>query len=208
MTRTIAASAALLALLFAAPAAPATDDLLSRMASVNTSLHTFSATLRAHVTMKSFPFLTADLVGDYYYKAPDKNKVSFTGGVPLIAQQFDKLYAHIESPAKWRDVYNVTTLADDGRTTRFKLVPLKHGNIEQIVATADDRSATVSSMRWDYDNGGYAEMLNHYAPVQGYLVVVSQNGHVEEPGYVADIASVIGDYKMNVSLPSNLFEAP
>ena len=208
MTRIIVASATLLALLFAAPAAPATGDLLSRMAAVNASLHTFSATLHAHVTMRSFPFLTADLVGDYYYKAPDKNKVVFTGGVPLIAQQFDKLYAHIESPARWRDLYSVTTLSDDGRTSHFKLVPLKQGNVEQIVATADDKSATVTSMRWDYANGGYAEMVNRYGSVQGYLVVVSQNGHVEEPGYAADIASVIGDYKMNASLPSNLFEVP
>jgi hypothetical protein len=208
MIRPILGLATLLVTLLLAAPAPATADLLSRMAGINANLRTFSATLRAHVVMRSFPFLTADLTGDYYYKAPDKNKVVFTGGVPLIAQQFDKLYAHIESPAKWRDLYSVTTLSDDGRTARFKLVPLKQGNVEQIIATADDKSATVTSMRWEYANGGYAEMANHYGLAQGYLLVVSQTGHVDEPGYVADISSVIGDYKMNVALPSDLFEAP
>jgi hypothetical protein len=186
-------------------AVAAAATLLTRMAALNPDLHSFSATLHAHVVMKSFPFLAADLVGTYYYQAPDKNKVVFTSGVPLVAQQFDKLYGHIESPSRWRDLYVVTTVSDDGATTRFKLVPRKQGNVESIDATADDKKATVVAMRWNYDNGGYAEMTNHYGTVQGNLVILSQTGHVEEPGYVADLSSTIDDYKINPALPANLF---
>ncbi len=107
--------------------AAAAAALLERMAAVNPDLHAFTATIRAHVTMKSFPFLSADLEGTYYFKSPDKNKVVFTSGVPMVAQQFDKLYAHIDSPSAWREKYDVTTLSDDGGSTRFKLVPRKHG---------------------------------------------------------------------------------
>ena len=147
----------------AAPAPAATHGgLLDRMASLNPNLRAFTATLHAHVTMKSFPFLAADLAGTYYYKQPDKYKVTFTSGVPLIAQQFDKLYAHIEPPSRWRDLYTVTIVSDDGATTTFRLVPHKRGNVEHIDATADDRAATVLSLRWNYYNGGYAEMTNRY----------------------------------------------
>jgi hypothetical protein len=184
----------------------AAATLLARMAALNPSLHTFTATLHAHVTMKSFPFLTADLQGTYYYQAPDKNKVDFTSGVPMVAQQFDKLYAHIDSPSKWNDLYVVTTVSDDGSTTHLKLVPRKRGNVESIDATADDVNATVTSMRWNYDNGGYAEMTNHYGRVKGNFVVESQTGHVEEPGYVADITSTIDDYKINAVLPGGVFD--
>ena len=86
------------------------------MAALNPNLHAFTATLHAHVVMRSFPFLSADLVGTYYYKEPDKNKVVFTGGVPLVAQQFDKLYAHIESPRSGNELYDVTLVSDDGKT--------------------------------------------------------------------------------------------
>ncbi len=182
--------------------------LLARMATLNPGLHSFTATLHAHVVMRSFPFLSADLVGTYYYEEPDKNKVVFTGGVPLIAQQFDKLYAHIESPSKWQQLYVVTTVSDDGKTTHFKLVPRKRGNIEDIDATVDDTSATVASMRWNYENGGYAEMINRYGRVEENLVVESQSGHVEEPGYIADITSTIGGYKINPTLPDSVFEDP
>lgn len=189
----------------AAGGVEAPNPLLDRMAALNPNLRAFTATLHAHVAMKSIPFLSADLVGTYYYKQPDKNKVVFTGGVPLIAEQFDKLYAHIEPPARWRELYSVTVVSDDGTTTTFRLVPRKRGNVDHIDATANDRTATLTTMRWNYDNGGYAEMSNRYGHVGDNIVVESQTGHVQEPGYVADITSTIDGYKLNPALSDDLF---
>jgi len=175
------------------------------MADVNPNLHAFTATMHANVVMKSFPFLSAALTGTYYHKEPDKTKVVFTSGVPLIASQFDKLYAHIESPSQWESVYDVKIVSDDGAVTAFRLVPKKHGNVERIDAKVDDKTATVTSMRWADDNGGYAEMTNHYGTVDGNTVVTSQTGHVEEPGYVADITSTIDHYAINPDLADSVF---
>jgi hypothetical protein len=200
----------LLAALLGAAAPCGADSqsaLLDRMAALNPHLRAFTATLRAHVAMKSFPFLSADLVGTYYYKQPDKNKVVFTSGVPLIAQQFDNLYAHIEPPSRWRELYSISVLSDDGTTTTFRLVPRKHGNVDRIEATADDATATVTRMRWEYANGGYAEMNDRYGRQDGNLVVRSQSGHVQEPGYVADISSTIEDYQLNPTLSDDLFSS-
>lgn len=180
-------------------------DLLTRMAAVNPNLHAFTATMHANVVMKSFPFLSASLTGTYYHKEPDKTKVVFTSGVPLIASQFDKLYAHIESPSHWDSVYNVKVSSDDGAVTTFRLVPKKHGNVDHIDAKVDDQTATVTSMRWAYANGGYAEMTNHYGAVDGNTVVTSQTGHVEEPGYVADVTSTIDHYAINPELSDSVF---
>jgi outer membrane lipoprotein-sorting protein len=203
----ILAAACFLTVLLSAAAgrADAPPDLLARMASLNPHLRAFTATMHAHVTMRSFPFLSATLVGTYYYKQPDKNKVVFTSGVPVVAQQFDKLYAHVEPPALWRQLYSVTVVSDNGSVTQFHLVPRKRGNVDHIDATADDRSATVTTMRWSYDNGGYAEMTNRYAHDDGNLVISSQTGHVEEPNYVADITSNLDDYKLNPTLSDDLF---
>ena len=193
------------AILACASPAPATEDLIARMSAVNPDLHTFTATLHANVAMKSFPFLNASLTGTYYHKEPDKTKVVFTSGVPLIASQFDKLYAHIESPSQWDSVYDVTVVGDDGTATTFRLVPKKHGNVDRIDAKVDDKTATVTSMRWAYANGGYAEMTNHYGTVDGNTLVTSQTGHVEEPGYVADITSTIDHYAINPAIADSVF---
>ena len=117
MNRFTAPLSCLLAALLCGPSpgpAASSGGLIDRMASLNPNLRAFTATLHAHVVMKSFPFLSADLAGTYYYKQPDKYKVIFTSGVPLVAQQFDKLYAHIEPPARWRDLYTITVASDDG----------------------------------------------------------------------------------------------
>jgi hypothetical protein len=187
------------------PAGASTDDLLARMAALNPGLHTFTATMHANVALKSFPFLTVQLVGTYYHKEPDQNKLVFSSGVPAVAQQFDKLYAHIEAPSRWQEIYTVSVVADDGTTTTFKLVPRKRGNVDHIDAKANDKTATVDSMRWTYDNGGYAEMNNQYGRIAGNVVVTSQNGHVQEPGYTADITSTIDHYKINDPVPDSVF---
>ncbi len=204
MKRFVAAVAAL-ALNAAALRANAAGDLLDRMAAINPDLRSFTATMHANVALKSFPFLSVQLVGTYYHKEPDQNKVVFTSGVPAVAEQFNKLYAHVEPPSRWREVYQVTVVSDDGTTTAYRLVPLKKGNIEHVEARADDKSATVSSMRWYYDNGGYAEMNNRYGHTGGAVVVTSQTGHVQEPGYTADITSTIDGYKINAEIPDAVF---
>ncbi len=204
--RILAPLAMIAALVLPLRAAPA-GDLLTRMAALNPNLHAFTATLHARVSMRTFPFLTANLVGTYYYKEPDKTKVAFSKGIPIpgVASQFDTLYAHIENPSRWSHLYVVAVVSDDGRTTVFKLTPRKQGNVEHIDAMVDDRRATVTSMRWNYANGGYAEMTNSYGHVQGNLLVQSQTGHVDEPGYVADLASTIDNYTINPTLSDSVF---
>lgn len=204
MKRLVAALAAF-ALYAAALRANAAGDLLDRMAALNPNVRTFTATMHAGVALKTFPFLSVQLVGTYYHKEPDQNKIVFTSGVPAVAEQFNKLYAHVEPPSRWRDVYRVSVVSDDGTTTAYRLVPLKRGNVDHIDARADDKSATVTSMRWSYDNGGYAEMNNRYGHAGDAVVVTSQTGHVQEPGYTADITSTIDGYKINAEIPDSVF---
>lgn len=184
---------------------PAADDLLARMASVNANLHAYSAAFKAHVQLITFPFLATDLVGTYYRKEPDKAKLEITGGLPGVASQFSKLYPHIVSPGHWSEVYEISKTGDDGTTTTYKLVPRKQGNVEHIDARVDDKTAVVSSMRWNYANGGWAEMKDSYSNVGGNQVVTAQTGHVDEPQYKADLTSTLSDYKINPSLPDSVF---
>ncbi len=183
----------------------AADDLLARTAALNPNLHAYSATMKAHVALTSFPYLSTDITATYYHKDPDRNKLEITSGLPGIAQSFSKLYPHIVPAADWDDVFVVTRLGDDGKTTTFALVPRKQGNVDRIDATVDDRTATISSMRWNYGNGGWATMKNTYGQVQGNIVVISQTGHVEEPSYKGDITSSLSDYKINPPLSDSVF---
>ena len=58
--------------------------------------------------------------------------------------------------------------SDDGKVTTFKLTPRKKGNVDHIDAKVSDLTATVESMQWNYDNGGYAEMNKRTAKSTAY----------------------------------------
>jgi outer membrane lipoprotein-sorting protein len=189
-------------------AAMASDGLLARMAALNPNLHSYTATLDADVTLRTFPFLSAQLKGTVYHKEPGMDKVVFSSGLPMMAQQFDKLFAHIVSPAQWADVYTVTVVSDDGTTTTFKLVPRKKGNVDSIDAKADDKAATVQFLRWNYANGGYAELHQRFGAVSGNTLPVGMTGHVEEPGYTADITSTLDKYTINPPISDEIFQNP
>jgi hypothetical protein len=184
----------------------ADSDLFARMQALNPDLHSFTATMRAHVALTTFPFLATDIVATYYHKDPDLDKLDVQSGLPMLAQGFSKLYAHIEPPSQWNRVYVVTPGKDDGSTATFTLVPRTQGNVTKLIASVDDASATIKSLRWEFANGGWASVDQQYGHVNGEVVVTAQNGHVEEPGYTGTIAATLTDYKMNPDLPDSMFK--
>ena len=182
------------------------DDLLSRAASINPNLHSYTAMLHAHVVLTTFPFISTDLAGTYYHKDPNKDKLEITSGLPGMASQFSKLYPHIVTPQQWPAVFDVTRTGDDGTTTTYKLVPRKRGNVEHIDAGISDKDATVSSMEWHYYNGGTATMQNVFSNIGGNVVVTSQIGSVDEPSYKGKITSTLDGYKINPHIADSVFE--
>jgi outer membrane lipoprotein-sorting protein len=179
--------------------------LLARMQAVDSDLHSYTAQMHAHVALSTFPFLATDIAGTFYHKDPDLNKIEVTSGLPALAQNFSKLYAHVEPPSQWDTLYTVTAGRDDGQTALFTLVPKKQGNIAKITVTVDDATAVVRSQRWDYVNGGWASVDNRYMRVGNDLVLAGQSGHVQEPAYAGSIQATFSDYTMNPNLPDSIF---
>jgi hypothetical protein len=180
-------------------------DLLTRMIGLNPDLHSYSATMHAHVALESFPFLSTDIVATYYHKDPDLNKIAVTSGMPAIAQGFSQLFPRIEPPARWDTLYTVTQTGDDGHATTFALVPRTVANVSKITVVVDDATATIRNERWDYANGGWASVDNRYSTIQGNALVTSQTGHVEEPSYKGDVTTTLSGYQLNPNLPDSLF---
>jgi hypothetical protein len=202
--RAFRAFAALVVLIGSARAS-AKSDLLERMIALNAQLHSFSATLHAHVALSTFPFLSADIVATYYHRNPDFDKLVIASGLPAFAQPFRDLYAHIEPPSQWQRLFIVKQLSDDGTFSRFRLVPRTEGNVDRIDVRVDDQTATIASTRWIYRNGGWSQMTNRYQVLDGYVVVRSQTGEVSEPGYSGEVTSTLTNYTFNPPLPEAFF---
>jgi outer membrane lipoprotein-sorting protein len=184
----------------------AADDLLARMAAVNSGLHSYTATMKAHVALTTFPFLTADIGATMYHKDPDLNKLEVTSGLPSMASQFSKLYPRIEPPSRWPDMFTIKTLSDDGKVTTLQLTPKVTGNVDSMVATVDDSSALLRSMKWNYAGGASAQMDNTYSQEHGYWLITAQTGSVNEPSYKGTVSSTISSYKINPPLDDAIFK--
>jgi hypothetical protein len=197
--------AALLGLFSLFAASP--PDLVDRAGALADDVKSYTATVHADVALHTFPYLSPSLDGTFYHKVPNKNKVIFTSGLPFIAKQFSKVYPEVPSPSQWRDLYIISTESDDGAATTFKLVPKKHSRIDHIDAKVDDKTAEVVSMRWNYNDGGYAMLNQVYGDVEGHRLVVARDGKFDTPHYNADMKSTFSGFKVNVSIPDSVFSA-
>jgi hypothetical protein len=183
----------------------ATDsDLYHRMTQVNAHLRSYKADLHADVAMKTFPFLSPSLDGNIYYRQPDKEAVVFDT-VPALAAQFKKVYPRIEPPALWPTIYTVSLLGDDGGITTFRLVPRKHGRVSHLDVKTDDASATIKSMTWTYEDGGFVTFDQTMQKLNDNYVLKSMTGHVELPAYKADVSLAYSNYKLNVDIADSVF---
>ncbi|HEX5275418.1 MAG TPA: hypothetical protein VFW34_09080 [Candidatus Rubrimentiphilum sp.] len=201
----VAAAALLLTFTPAGEASTNSDRVLARLVSANSGLRSFTANVNADVVMRSFPYLSADLGGTYYHKEPSKDRVVFTSGLPLIAKQFSNVYPHVESPARWHDVYDISVERDDGTYTTFKLAPRSPGRIDHIDAKVGDKSGELAQLRWNYTDGSYATLNQTYGKVGAYRLVTRETGHFENPNYNADLSSTFTNFKVNVAIPDSTF---
>ena len=183
------------------------QPLLTRMIAQSGTVKSYTASVHADVAMHTFPFLSPSLDGTYYHKEPSKNKIVFTSGLPFIAKQFSKVYPEVESPSRWQQIYVISSEGDDGAFTTLKLVPRKHGRIDHIDAKIDDKSAEIVSMRWNYNDGGYATLDQTYGDVGGHRLVTQQTGHFEVPHYNADLKSTFSNFKIDAAIPDSIFSS-
>jgi hypothetical protein len=185
---------------------PAPSTLLVERMIANTSgVKSYTASVHADIAMRTFPYLSPSLDGMYYHKEPSRNKIVFTSQLPFIAKQFSKVYPEVESPSRWVEVYYITSEGDTDGFTTLKLVPRKRGRIDHIDAKIDDKTAQLVSLRWNYNDGGYATLDQTYSDVGGHTLVTQQTGHVEVPHYTVDLKSTFKDFKINANIPDSVF---
>ena len=200
-------AAAVLLLAMAAPAGAQTssDALIARMSANMNGVKTYTATVHTDASVHAFLTLNPSMDGTYYHKEPDQNKVVYTSGMPIVAQQFSKLYPHIDSASVWKEKYTISVESSANGQTTFKLVPRKQGRVDHIDAKVDDRTAELVSLRWNYSDGGYASTDLTYTNVQGHELISGQTGKVDVPHYSAEFSSKFSDFKLNVAIPDSVF---
>ena len=187
-----------------AGASPNGDALLKRMADANPSLQSYTAAMHVVIVLHSLPYLSPALDANYYYKRPDKQAVVFQS-VPLLAEQFQKVYPKIDPPATWPRRYDISVLDESSISTTLRLVPKRQGRVQHLDVVVDNSNAMPTAFTWAYVDGGSVMFQQQYTVIDGSYVVKSQTGKVELPSYAADVTSTFSDFKLNVDIPDSVF---
>lgn len=176
-------------------------QLTQRMDAVSS----YSAHIRLNVQLHSFPYLAANVDGTTSYKRPGQYNVTFNS-VPALADAFKNVSGDIGDPAAWHGKYNVSidpsnaTAGDN--TAVLRLTEKAKGQIDHVLAYVDLPSRTVTRMDWFYVNGGRISMEQHFAPVQGVLLVDTQAADIDMPGYKATAQAVFDGYNVQANTSS------
>jgi outer membrane lipoprotein-sorting protein len=178
--------------------------LIERMAAANPGLQSYTANLHVVVALHSMPYVSPSLDGNYYYKRPDKQAIVFRT-VPVLAQQFQRIYPKMDPPATWPRLYDASTLARTPATTTLRLVPKRRGRVAYVDVVVDDATAMPSSYRWTYTDGGDVRFDQRYAQIDGNYLIEAQTGKVELPSYNADVTTTFSNFKLNVPVPDDVF---
>ncbi|HTX03008.1 MAG TPA: hypothetical protein VMD07_04955 [Candidatus Acidoferrales bacterium] len=184
-------------------AATSPTALVQRMAAVNPNLQSYTASLHVVIALHTLP-LNPTLDGNYYFKRPDKQAVVFDT-VPVLAQQFQKIYPKIDPPSTWQELYDISVLASSGGTTTLRLTPKRSGRVAHLDVAVDDANAMPASFTWTYVDGGTVSFDQEYAQIGGNYLVRAQSGKVNLPSYNADVTTTFSNFRLNVPVPDTVF---
>lgn len=159
----------------------------------------YSAHIKLAVQLHSFPFIAANLDGTTTYTRPGHYTVTFEQ-LPSLASAFQRVSGDVGDPAAWSQKYNIAIDPDasTGESLALRLTERTKGQVDHALAYVDLASHTVTRMEWYYVNGGRIAMDQHFAPIDGVLLVDSQAADIDMPGYKATANAVFDGYDVHV----------
>jgi hypothetical protein len=184
-------------------AAPTASDVVAALVKRSNAIAGYHANITVDLQMHSFPFLATTLDGTASYQRPGKYTVNFNS-VPELASAFQNVSGDIGDPAAWDQKYVVTldpsTRSAPTNTVVLRLVQRTKGQIDHELAYVDTSNATVTNMDWFYYSGGKITMSQHFSPIDGVLLVDTQNAEFDMPGYKASADAHFNGYSVQVSM--------
>ena len=214
-SRILAATAALALAAVAAPANAATTSasggqsvnaIITQLEQRMDAVSAYSAHIKLAVQLHSFPFLAANLDGTTTYAKPGRYSVTFDS-LPSLASAYQKVSGDVGDPAAWQQKYAIAIdpkVETAPNMLALRLIEKTKGQVDHALAFVDLASHTVTRMEWYYVNGGRITMEQHYAPIDGVLLVDSQAADIDMPGYKATANATFDGYSVRVgSAPHN-----
>jgi hypothetical protein len=180
-------------------------NLLRAALDPNPTLQSYIA--RATLVARVHPLpIAKKFTGTAYYVKP-KAKIVFDH-VPPVLNSLRALDMTTPTFADATANYAITPLTNDGRSSTFGLDPKHAGSrVKSLVLTLDDDAAVITNAVWSYTNGGSLRFKWQRTTIGIYRVPSTIQIAASFPGYAIDGVIQLSNYRMNVGVPPDVFEA-
>jgi len=194
----------------AQPELPTTDPaaIVARVLERNPSLTSYQSRLHVDLRLTTFPFFRQHLDGATYFKRPNNYEVDFDH-VPSYAAGFEKLYSDVGDPSAWEKRFVMSYVGtqefENRKDIELRLVQRVRGQIDHEIVLVDPNAWTIDKLEYHYYNGGTIAMTQHFSPIAGYHVIVSQDASIDIPHVRAVAHGTYDEYKTNVAVDDAVF---
>lgn len=198
-----------------APTAPmSVQQILQRMGEPYNGLASYEVPVTINAHVKLGISLPVNMTGERYFKAPDKEALRISSGVPAIAKAFQDTIASVGTPRTWPQTYNITAVTTESPqgTPLYALrgVYKKTGvKVDHVILCVDPSTFDPVEARWYYKNGATILMSIQVKPVAGrYRLPATETLDVKFPQYTGDATINYGDYVVNQPVADSVFTKP
>ncbi|GAC1658628.1 MAG: hypothetical protein NVS9B12_11190 [Vulcanimicrobiaceae bacterium] len=206
LPRALLPALALLAALHGGPvlAQPATETTLStilrRLAADPATPNEYTATVKLHVHMRMFPWISVTLNGNQAYKRPGLYHFVFRD-VPQAAEHFHDLNYDLGNPLTWPKKYDIAlvTPPSTGIEPVIRLTPKKRGMVKHLDVTVDFSKGHIDKAVWERFDGGVISLLNHYSAVGVNEIVAQQAATIDIPHMKADVEAEYSQFAVGTN---------
>ena len=182
---------------------PLLRALLARLAADPTTPNTYSSSVKLHVKMRMFPWISVTLSGNEAYKRPGLYHFVFRD-LPQAAEHFHDLNYDLGNPTSWPKTYEIALLtpAAPGVDPVIRLTPKKHGMVKTLDVTVDAVKGHIQRAVWSRFDGGVITLINHYNTVGANEIVGQQTASIDIPHMSADLEADYSEFELGTSLTS------
>jgi hypothetical protein len=183
--------------------------VIDRMIALNPALSSFRTAVHVKIRMRSFPYLSSNLDGTFYFKRPDKYEVVFDR-VPFYMRGFSRLFDDVADPGAWQRDENIVFLGSRKTGSQLLLLlrltkKIHDDNLDHTDAYVDPASFEVVRMEWHYSNGGVIAMTQSYRTESGFTLLAGQHATIDIPYIHAVGTASYGAYQTNVDVNDAVF---
>ena len=166
------------------------EETVARLAADPRIPDAYTASVKLHVKLRVFPWISVTLHGNTSYRRPGLYHFVFRG-VPRVAEKFDDLRYDLGNPLAWPERYDMAFApGSTAESPVLRLTPkTRTGMVAYLDVTTDAQSGRLLKAVWSRHDGGKITLTQTYQEIGTSEIVSHQAAMIDIPHMRAELTA-------------------